>query len=80
MIQQESPLAFTQEAHRPPRSKCSFADWGRGTPSSHGQGGTPSSLGPGGYPSSLGWGVPRGTLPVPGLDQGGTPSSLGQQG
>ena len=37
---QESPPAWTQEAYRLPRSKCSLC-WGGGTPSSHGGGGYP---------------------------------------
>ena len=43
--QQESPPAWTQEAYRPPHSKCSLC-W-LGTSASHGGGGTPSSHGRG---------------------------------
>ena len=54
---QESPPAWTQEAHRPPRSKYTLCCSGRGTPS---QVGYPSPSRPGkGYPPpSAGWGVP----------------------
>ena len=38
---QESRSAWTQEAYRPPHSKCSLCWWRRGTPSSHGGGITP---------------------------------------
>ena len=46
--QQESPPAWTQEAYRPPRSKCSLC-WGWG--------GTQSQVG--GYPSQVQGGVPH---------------------
>ena len=46
---QESPPVWTQEAYRPPHSKCSLCWWG-GTPSSHG-GVPPPTIRPGmGYP------------------------------
>ena len=56
---QESPPAWTQEAHRPPRSKCSLWWW----------------WGMGGTPFSLGWGVPHsadGGYPIQSWT-GGTP-------
>ena len=67
---QESPPVWTQEAYRPPRSKCSLllfyprggthpdlAGGGRGgTPSCPGQGGTPV-LSWGGYPIPRMWAV-----------------------
>ena len=69
---QESPSTWTQEAHRPPCSKCSLcwsvSWWGRkgGVPIQSWMGvphpvfdrGIPSSLGQGGTQSSLGQGVP----------------------
>ena len=60
---QESPPAWTQEAYRLPRSKCSLCWWG-GTPSSH--------VG-GGYSIQSWWGVPHPFM----VGGGGTPSSHG---
>ena len=73
---QESPPAWTQEAHRLPRSKCSLCWRGwEGYPIQSWMGGTPSSLGCGGYPiqSWMGRGTPSSLgqgLPHPVLDRG----------
>ena len=77
---QESPPAWTQEAHRPPRSKsslcCSVSWWRGGYPIQPWMGG--------GIPSSLGLGVPHPVLegvPYLVLDGGvpqGTPPSAGR--
>ena len=55
-IEQESPPAWTQEAYRPPRSKCSYADLSRGVP----------HLGERGYPILC-----PGGYPIPGPGEGG---------
>ena len=71
-VKQESPPAWTQEAHRPPCSECSLCwsvSWRKGVPHpvlDGGRGGTPSSPGLGG---TLGY-------PRPDLG-GGTPLSAG---
>ena len=71
-VQQESPPAWTQEAYRPLRSKCSLCCWGRGVPhpvmvgggvtlSSHGGGRVPIQFWWGGVPPhhpDLAWGYP----------------------
>ena len=75
---QESPPAWTQEAYRPPRSKCSLCWWGGGTPSSHG--GVPHSVMVGGtlgplYHPDLAWGTPPPSRPGPGGTWGTPPPS-----
>ena len=80
---QESPPAWTQEAHRPPCSKCSLCWWGRGYPIQSWTGGYHILL-MGGYPIQSWIGGGYWVPPVPGLDgtpsillMGGTPSSNG---
>ena len=69
-VTQESPPAWTQEAHRPPRSKyslcCSVGERGC-TPTIHTWlgGGTPTRPGWGGTPSRPGQGVPHPDQKVP---------------
>ena len=75
-VKQESPLAWTQEAYRKPRSNCSLCRGGVYPIS--GRGGYPvSGLGEGGYPISGLGGTPSqvlGGYPLPGL--GGTLSQV----
>ena len=76
------PLAWTQEAHCPPRSKCSLCWWGRGKVSHPVLDGggvpwvPPSQVWTEGYPIQSWMGGTLGTPPFQ-VWMGGTPSSLG---
>ena len=70
LLLQESPPAWTQEAHRQPHSKCSLCCSVLGVPHSHLAPGYPSPVLAGGYPV-------QGYSPQPGL---GTPLQPGQDG
>ena len=72
LFQQETPPAWTQEAHRPPRSKCSLCwsvSWGGGVPHSVRENRVPHPVLDGGYPKSWSWrGVSPKSASTPGMD------------